>query len=118
METKQIEHMKLGMIPLADDSPNWNFIGEIQCKINSELVSKYEERLKVVLKTNLGNMGHYFDTDDEFLAFCKENITRVGVVGSLDVYNYVMDDGFVVASMNENIKFNRNGNVFTVTIGE
>src|SRR5690606_423610 len=99
-------------------------IAQIKTELLSKLMREWEEALKAYLRKNLSEIGHKFVSDDEFMEFAKERITKVASVYHPGEYILFLDfvnldnPGIEIGSYDTSFSIKNSGYSFTATIGK
>jgi phytoene dehydrogenase-like protein len=111
-----LEMVKLHFEALApfDNDFMANFIREVS--------NKWQDACKEYLKKNLSELGYSFNSDLDFIVFCKSRVTRITLAGSRK-YDYYLDyvntanTGKFIGSVSDKSEFSREGDKINITIG-
>lgn len=134
------EQSMFNMLPLsgADDQRelyNWhlesgrysgkseNLVDYILQKNIEEISKKHSDHLTQYIRRNLEDFGIFFETENEFLNFAKDRITRISFSDSMYHFEYYLDytsetdKGILIGISNGKIEWKYEPNRITVTIG-
>ena len=89
----------------------------IAADLTRQLAEKFDNQIKDYLIKNLAELDYIFNSEHEFLDFCKNRITRISQAKKPYYHEFYLDNKIFVGSYSEETKYNQNGNTINVTIG-
>lgn len=91
--------------------------------LQKKAVDEWEIKLKSFLKENLKEFGYEFDSDADFVSFCKTRITLLDFVGGTNYHELYLDyineenKGEFICSYADDYEMTMDGHTVTATIG-
>jgi hypothetical protein len=108
----------------ANISTLGSFHNEIMGNFYNETRKSFEEHLKFYLIKNLKNLGYDFNSEEQFLDFCKNRIQRISFLEEPNEYQFYLDykneinKGTFIGSYSDEKIIKQEGSTITATIGK
>lgn len=89
-----------------------------------KVMSEWEEKLKAYLKENLKQFGYEFESDNEFLEFCKRRVNRLCFEDKPNYYEFYLDyvneenTGKFIGCCSDKVEFVNEVNKMTAIVGK